>query len=168
MQLKNFRRTSDLDTLNELSHRASDRVCPNHIKKGQPTFVVVWREDRGKIRFVEEVHTKKHPTEDMITLQLRVHRHNAPLVKRYAEIIESEEERTYTVAEVFPEYIGKESQVALRAYRTREALTQKQLSELTGIPQHHISEMETGKRSIGKERAKKLAEALHCDYRQLL
>jgi DNA-binding XRE family transcriptional regulator len=112
--------------------------------------------------------TKKHPTEDFVTLRLKVHRHNAPLIKRYAEIIESEEERTYTVAEVFPEYIGKESQIALRAYRNREALTQKQLSELTGIPQHHISEMETGKRSIGKERAKKLAEALNCDYRQLL
>ena len=81
-----------------------------------------------------QVHTKKHPTDDMITLRLKVHRHNAPLVKRYAETIESEEKRTYTVAEVFPEYIGKESQVALRAYRTREDLTQKQLSELTGIP----------------------------------
>ena len=115
-----------------------------------------------------QVHTKKHPTEDMVTLRLKVHRHNAPLVKRYAEAVESEEERTYTVAEVFPEFIGKESQVALRAYRTREDLTQKQLSELTGIPQHHISEMENGKRSIGKERAKKLAVALHCDYRQLL
>ena len=43
-----------------------------------------------------------------------------------------------------------------------------ELSGLTGIPQHHISEMENGKRCIGKERAKKLAEALHCDYRQLL
>lgn len=74
----------------------------------------------------------------------------------------------YTVAEVFPEYIGKETQVALRAYRTREGLTQKQLADLTGIPQHHISEMENGKRSIGKERAKKLAAVLHCDYRQLL
>ena len=74
----------------------------------------------------------------------------------------------YSVAEVFPEYIGKETQVALRAYRTREELTQKQLAELTGIPQHHISEMENGKRSISKERARKLAEALHCDYRQLL
>ena len=115
-----------------------------------------------------QAHTKKHPTDDMITLRLKVHRHNAPLVVRYAESIESEEERTYTVAEVFPEYIGKESQVSLRAYRTREDLTQKQLSGLTGIPQHHISEMENGKRSIGKERAKKLAEALHCDYRQLL
>ena len=115
-----------------------------------------------------QVHTKMHPTDDMITLRLKVHRHNAPLVRRYAETVESEEERTYTVSEVFPEYMGKESQVALRAYRTREELTQKQLSELTGIPQHHISEMENGKRSIGKERAKKLAEALYCDYRQLL
>jgi DNA-binding XRE family transcriptional regulator len=104
----------------------------------------------------------------MITLRLKIHRHNAQLVRRYAESVESGEERTYAVAEVFPEYIGKESQVALRAYRTRENLTQKKLSELTGIPQHHISEMENGKRSIGKERAKKLAEALHCDYRQLL
>lgn len=115
-----------------------------------------------------QVHTKKHPTNDIVTLQLTVRRQNAPLIKRYAEAIESEETRTYSVAEVFPEYVGKETQVALRAYRTREELTQKQLAELTGIPQHHISEMENGKRSIGKERAKKLAEALHCDYRQLL
>ena len=65
-------------------------------------------------------------------------------------------------------YVGREQEVALRAYRNREGLTQKQLAELTGIPQHHISEMENGKRSIGKERARRLAEALHCDYRQLL
>ena len=56
-----------------------------------------------------QVHTKMHPTDDMITLRLKVHRHNAPLVRRYAESVESEEERTYTVSEVFPEYIGKES-----------------------------------------------------------
>ena len=112
--------------------------------------------------------TKKRHTDEMITLHLRVHRHNVNLVKRYAETVENEEERTYSVVDVFPEYIGKEAIVALRAYRTREGLTQKQLTELTGIPQHHISEMENGKRSIGKERAKKLAKALNCDYRQLL
>ena len=112
--------------------------------------------------------TKKRPTDDMITLHLRVHRHNAPLVKSYAEIVETEEMRMFSIAEVFPEYIGKEAQVALRAYRTREGLTQKQLAEITSIPQHHISEMENGKRGIGKERAKKLAAALHCDYRQFL
>ena len=42
------------------------------------------------------------------------------------------------------------------------------LAELTSIPQRHISEMERGKRSIGKERAKKLAEALNVDYRVFL
>jgi DNA-binding transcriptional regulator YiaG len=52
--------------------------------------------------------------------------------------------------------------------REKEGLTQMSLAELTGIPQRHISEMERGKRSIGKERAKKLAEVLNVDYRVLL
>ena len=56
----------------------------------------------------------------------------------------------------------------LRAARTKEALSQIQLAALTGIPQRHLSEMEQGKRVIGKERAKKLATALHVDYRVLL
>ena len=56
----------------------------------------------------------------------------------------------------------------LRAARTKEDMTQIQLADLTGIPQRHLSEMEQGKRSIGKERAKKLAEALQVDYRVLL
>lgn len=116
------------------------------------------------------VLTKKPPTDDdMVTVQVRVHRHNAAKIRRYAQAVEAGEERTYSVAEVFPEYIGKEQQVALRAYRTRENLTQKQLAGLTGISQHHISEMENGKRGIGKERARKLAEALHVvDYRVFL
>ena len=113
-------------------------------------------------------HTKKHPIDELVTVTLRVRRSKLSQLKRYAESLESAEESTYSVAEVFPEYVGKEQEVALRAYRNREGLTQKRLAELTGIPQHHISEMENGKRSIGKERAKRLADALHCDYRQLL
>jgi transcriptional regulator with XRE-family HTH domain len=56
----------------------------------------------------------------------------------------------------------------LRAARTREDLTQMQLARLTGIPQRHLSEMEQGKRPIGKDRAKRLAEALQVDYRVFL
>ena len=56
----------------------------------------------------------------------------------------------------------------LRAARNKEALTQLQLAQMTGIPQRHISEMEHGKRAIGKERAKKLAEALKIDYHVFL
>ena len=106
--------------------------------------------------------------EEMITLRLRVHRSNAPRIREYAETIEADDERTYSVAEVFPEYQGKEQQTAIRAYRHRENLTQRQLAELTGIPQRHISEMENGKRVIGKERARVLAKVLHADYRIFL
>ena len=111
---------------------------------------------------------KPHIDKDMITLRLRVHRSNAPRIKEYVEIIEAGDDRTYTIAEVFPEYLGKEQQVALRAYRHRENLTQRQLAELTGIPQRHISEMENGKRSIGKELAKRLGKALNVGYKMFL
>jgi len=47
-------------------------------------------------------------------------------------------------------------------------LTQVALSEFTGIPRRHISEMENGKRPIGKMTANKLAEALNVDYRVFL
>lgn len=111
---------------------------------------------------------KKHPTDDLVTVTLQVPRSKVSQLQRYIETLDKETGRPCTIAELFPEYAGKEREIALRAYRHREGVTQKELAELTGIPQHHISEMENGKRSIGKERAKKLAEALHCDYRQLL
>jgi DNA-binding XRE family transcriptional regulator len=58
--------------------------------------------------------------------------------------------------------------VCLQSARTMKELTQKQLAELTGIPQRHISEMENSKRNIGKERAIRLAEVLDTDYRVFL
>ena len=58
--------------------------------------------------------------------------------------------------------------VTLAGARQKEGLTQVQLARLTGIPQRHLSEMEHGKRPIGKERAKKLAEVLKVDYHILL
>lgn len=115
-----------------------------------------------------QAHTKKHPTDERVTVRLRVRHDHVEQLKRYAEALESGDDRSFSIAEVFPEYLGKGPESALRAYRTREGLTQKQLAGLTGIPQHHISEMENNKRTIGKERATKLAAALGCDYRQLL
>jgi hypothetical protein len=57
---------------------------------------------------------------------------------------------------------------ALAGARYREGLTQKQLSEITGIPQRHISEMENGKRPIGKEMAKRMGKVLKISYNVLL
>lgn len=73
-----------------------------------------------------------------------------------------------TAEEVFPELQHNRAGVILRGYRSREELTQKQLSEMTGIPQRHISELEHGKRQAGKDWAKRLAAALNCDYRRFM
>ena len=56
----------------------------------------------------------------------------------------------------------------LRGARYREGLTQQALSNMTGVPKRHISEMENGKRPIGKRNARRLADALHIDPRRLL
>lgn len=58
--------------------------------------------------------------------------------------------------------------VFLSGARYREGLTQVQLSERTGIPRRHISEMEHGRRPIGKQNARKLGEALGVDPRRFL
>jgi plasmid maintenance system antidote protein VapI len=71
--------------------------------------------------------------------------------------------------EAYPEcseaqLVGK----ALAGVRYREGLTQVELSRLAGIPQRHISEMENGKRTIGKEMAKRLGNALNISYKVFL
>lgn len=113
--------------------------------------------------------TKKHHTDnDIVTLRLKVHRNNAARVKEFVREIEEGKEQTYTVGQVFPDLVGKERVIALRAYRTREDLTQRELAAKVGIPQRHISEMENGKRPIGKEMARRFGEVLGVDYRALL
>lgn len=117
------------------------------------------------------VHTKTRPTESVVTLRLKVSRANAEKVKSFVAAIESEADSGSISYEAFfdKHFPGKtEQEITLAGFRYREDLTQQQLADMTGINRRHISEMEHGKRPIGKENAKKLAEALHCDYRSLL
>jgi DNA-binding XRE family transcriptional regulator len=116
-------------------------------------------------------HTKKLPTDEMVTLSLRIHRSNAERIKRLVTSIEAEgisDSRHWreVIAELRPD--DSLPAAILRGSRVKEDLTQVQLSDLTGIPRRHISEMENGKRPIGKETARKLATALKCDYRVFL
>lgn len=69
---------------------------------------------------------------------------------------------------VSPELLTNSQGLYLKGIRHRQELTQEDLSALTGIPRRHISEMESGKRSIGKTTAHKLADALKADYRMFL
>ncbi len=77
----------------------------------------------------------------------------------------AEEPESVPWEEVYPDFNGI---VALRGARKRETLTQKELARLVGVSQSHISEMEHGKRPIGKDMARRLAKVLKVNYRVLL
>jgi DNA-binding XRE family transcriptional regulator len=114
-------------------------------------------------------HTKKRPTE---TVELRF---IGPIVNM-ARAIENMKPLGFVDTsdsvpwrEAYPEFsegqlIGK----ALAGARYREGLTQMKLADMIGIPQRHISEMENGKRPIGKEMAKRLGKALNISYKVFL
>jgi DNA-binding XRE family transcriptional regulator len=120
--------------------------------------------------------TKKHPNENQVEVRFRGTHADVIKLRRMAQTLKVkdvtawglEEKKLYELEEVSPELAWNSGGVAIRGARGKEGLTQKQLAELTGIAQHHISEMENGKRSIGKETAKKLAKALNIDYRVFL
>lgn len=80
------------------------------------------------------------------------------------------EKRNSSWREVAKEEIDKytEAGVMLKGCRYKSELTQKALAIELGISQHHISEMETGKRTIGKAMAKRLADFFKTDYRIFL
>jgi hypothetical protein len=109
---------------------------------------------------------KEHPTDTVCTLTFvgPVEREEAARDALHALGFEEAQE-TIPWRDAFPAW--SEAQlpgVALAGARTKEGITQVQLARMTGIPQRHISEMEHGKRVIGKERAKKLAKVLKIDY----
>lgn len=79
-------------------------------------------------------------------------------------------EKSIPWREAFKEKIRKHSEggLMLKGSRSKEDVTQKELAEALGISQHHISEMENGKRPIGREMAKRLANYFKTDYRIFL
>jgi hypothetical protein len=107
----------------------------------------------------------------LIPLNFMVHPANVERITRFVESVEPVKEGdSITLDEFFSRHFTGETRagVCLQSARTTKELTEKELAELTGIPQRHISEMENGKRAIGKERAKVLAKVLHTDYRVFL
>jgi len=74
-------------------------------------------------------------------------------------------EELVSPSSVFPE---RSPATLLRGIRRREGLTQRQLAGMCGIARHHISEMENGRRAIGKRNAGKLGLTLKVDPRLFL
>ncbi len=118
-------------------------------------------------------HTKKRPTDSTEKRPGTVRFVGRPdAIERLRQIASAlgvqETTDSLTIEEAFPEYMANPGGAALRGSRAKERLTQMELSNRTGIPQRHISEMENGKRTIGKETARKLAQVLNVDYRIFL
>jgi len=91
-------------------------------------------------------------------------------VKELLRQLQHGDEDFIPAEEIFPDVFDsvKGPAVALRGARHREEMTQVELAKTLGIRQHHLSEMEHGKRPIGKAMAKKLGKKLRCDYRLFL
>lgn len=79
--------------------------------------------------------------------------------------VPEEDDAVHSSSEVFPD--GNPG-MALRGLRAREDITQAEMAERLGLRQHHISEMESGKRPITLEMAKRIGEEFNISYKVLL
>ena len=114
--------------------------------------------------------TKSHPTKNIEIRFIGPTEKREQAVERLKPLgfVDSSEEYV-SWRELFPEYSDEEMPGScLRGARYKEAITQKQLADMIGIPQRHISMMENGKRTIGKEMAKRLGKALNISYKVFL
>ena len=120
--------------------------------------------------------TKKPHTKDVMDICLRVPVEDVERITQAIQDVLSksgdlvreindEGEELFSVDEIFPHDTPGDM---LKGGRYKEGMTQEQLAKASGIPRRHISEMENGRRPIGKERAKRLAEVLRVDYRVFL
>ena len=120
--------------------------------------------------------TKKQTTDGYAEFCIRVPQKNAARMYKalssllgltnlpVREINENGEE-LFALDEIYPERHKGET---VRGLRLREELTQAQLAERLGVKQHHISEIENGKRGISPDMARRLAEALGTEYQLFL
>ncbi len=96
--------------------------------------------------------------------------HHTRISRKGATASERKKEKSIPWRAVAKENIEKfsEAGLAVRGARLRAEMTQQQLADAIGVKPHHISEMEHGKRSIGKEMARRLAEVLKVNYKVFL
>jgi DNA-binding XRE family transcriptional regulator len=75
-----------------------------------------------------------------------------------------------SIDDVFGELINVHGEpgLLLKGLRHREGLSQIEFSKALNISQTNLSAMENGRRTIGKELAKRIAEKFNVDYRYFL
>lgn len=130
------------------------------------------------------VRMKKHPTNEFIEIVVhndaktnsryllpRSYAQDILLILKPFEIAKHPDDvQSIPADEVFKNFYEKYGKIGatIRGFRQRDDLTQVTLAKKLAIHQTHVSQMEHGKRVIGKKMAQKLAKIFKTDYKLFL
>ena len=113
--------------------------------------------------------TKKHRTDDVAKISWHGGLYVVPIeVMEHYKVTSIDQ--YISVDNLFSDLTQKagESGVLLKGLRYREGLSQVEFAKKLNISQTNLSAMENGKRTIGKEVAKRVADLFGLDYRIFL
>ncbi|WED42226.1 helix-turn-helix domain-containing protein [Legionella cardiaca] len=113
-------------------------------------------------------HMKKPHTNNIANVTWHGVRYALPV--NVIEKYRVSEDSDVSIADVFGNLIDEytEPGLLLKGLRHREGLSQNEFSKILNISQANLSAMENGRRTIGKELAKRIAEKFEVDYRLFL
>lgn len=115
-------------------------------------------------------HMKKPHTEDIAMVTWHGAHYALPVgvIEKYR--VNNKSKTHLSIDDVFGDLINEHSEpgLLLKGVRYREGLSQIEFSKILNITQTNLSAMENGRRSIGKELAKRIAEKFQVDYRIFL
>ncbi len=113
--------------------------------------------------------TKMHHTEVRIDSQV-FHIPKSKVLGLVKEIKKYEVKDSLSPEEVFKPLHDQHGKAGVRiqGLRYRENMTQAKLAKLIRVTQGDLSKMENGRRTVGKEIAKRLAKVFKSDYRMFL
>lgn len=116
------------------------------------------------------VPMKKRRTNTLVKVTWNGENYAVPVnVMKKFKVMQSNK-KSLTINEVFGDLISEsgEPAVLLKGLRHKENLTQVEFAEIIGVSQTNLSAMENGRRTIGKELAKRIASKFGVDYRFFL
>ena len=109
--------------------------------------------------------TKKHHTDDVAKISWHGGLYAVPIevMERYK--VTSDDQYT-SIDDLFSDLTQKSGEpgVLLKGLRYREGLSQIEFAKKLNISQTNLSAMENGKRALGKEFAKRIADLFGLDY----
>lgn len=115
-------------------------------------------------------HMKKPHTENIAMVTWHGAHYALPVgvIEKYR--VKEENKTHLSIDDVFGDLIKERGEpgLLLKGLRHREDLSQIELAKILNVSQTNLSAMENGRRPIGKELAKRIAENFEVDYRIFL